>query len=79
MSAVWSACKQVPATLLIVAVRCYQWTISPLLGRCCRFEPTCSVYFIEDVKKHGTLRGSFMGIKRVLRCHPWSHGGYDPP
>ncbi len=79
MSAVWSACKQVPATMLILAVRCYQWTISPLLGRCCRFEPTCSVYFIEAVKKNGTLRGSLMGIKRVLRCHPWSHGGYDPP
>ncbi len=79
MNAVWSTCKQIPATMLILAVRCYQWTISPLLGRCCRFEPTCSVYFIEAVKKHGTLRGSFMGIKRVLRCHPWSHGGYDPP
>jgi uncharacterized protein len=79
MSAVWSACKQVPATMLITAVRCYQWTISPLLGRCCRFEPTCSVYFIEAVKKYGTLRGSFKGVKRVLRCHPWSHGGYDPP
>lgn len=79
MSGVWSTCRQVPATMLIAAVRCYQWTISPLLGRCCRFEPTCSVYFIEAVKKHGTLRGSFMGIRRVLRCHPWNHGGYDPP
>ncbi|MDZ4658829.1 MAG: membrane protein insertion efficiency factor YidD [Bythopirellula sp.] len=79
MNAVWSACRQVPALILIGAVRCYQWTISPLLGRCCRFEPTCSVYFIEAVKKHGALRGAFLGVRRVTRCHPWHPGGYDPP
>jgi uncharacterized protein len=79
VSSVWLMCRQVPAMLLILVVRCYQWTISPLLGRCCRFEPTCSVYFIEAVKKYGTFRGTFKGIGRILRCHPWSHGGYDPP
>ncbi len=79
MNAVWSACRQVPAMLLIFCVRCYQWTISPLLGRCCRFEPTCSVYFIEAVKKYGAVRGSLMGVRRITRCHPWNHGGYDPP
>ena len=79
MNSVWSTCRQVPAMVLIAVVRCYQWTISPLLGRCCRFEPTCSVYFIEAVKKYGALRGSLMGLRRIARCHPWNHGGYDPP
>jgi putative membrane protein insertion efficiency factor len=79
LNAVWSAVRSVPAGILILAVRCYQWTISPLLGRCCRFEPTCSAYFIEAVKKHGALRGTFLGVRRILRCHPWSPGGYDPP
>jgi putative membrane protein insertion efficiency factor len=79
VNAVWSTVRSVPARLLILAVRCYQWTISPLLGRCCRFEPTCSVYFIEAVKKYGAVRGAFLGVRRVLRCHPWNSGGYDPP
>lgn len=79
MNCVWQLGRQVPAALLILMVRCYQWTISPLLGRCCRFEPTCSVYFIEAVKKHGTIRGSLLGIRRITRCHPWQPGGYDPP
>lgn len=79
MNSVWRACQQIPAMAIIGVVRCYQWTISPVLGRCCRFEPTCSAYFIEAVKKYGTLRGSFLGIRRILRCHPWSPGGYDPP
>lgn len=79
MNSVWSTVRNAPAGVLILAARCYQWTISPLLGRCCRFEPTCSVYFIEAVKKHGALRGTFLGVRRVLRCHPWSPGGFDPP
>jgi uncharacterized protein len=79
MNAVWGAVRSVPAMLLILAVRCYQWTISPLLGRCCRFEPTCSVYFIEAVKKHGAIRGGLLGVRRIARCHPWNPGGYDPP
>lgn len=79
MNGVWSAFRRAPGAILILAARCYQWTISPLLGRCCRFEPTCSVYFIEAVKKYGAVRGTLMGGWRILRCHPWSHGGYDPP
>lgn len=68
---------------LIVAVRLYQWTLSPLLfalvGTQCRFEPTCSHYMIGAVRKYGPWRGGWKGIARVARCHPWHQGGYDPP
>lgn len=66
-------------SLLILLVVIYQWTISPLLGRCCRFEPSCSRYFIEAVRKYGVVVGSVKGVGRILRCHPWHPGGYDPP
>jgi uncharacterized protein len=69
----------VPAWLLIGLARLYQWLISPMLGRRCRFEPSCSVYFIESVRKHGAIRGALRGIWRICRCNPWSPGGYDPP
>lgn len=67
------------AALLILVVRLYQWLISPLLGRHCRFEPTCSVYFVEAVRKYGPVFGLWRGVRRILRCHPWNPGGYDPP
>ena len=67
-----------PGTLLIAAARVYQWTLSPLVGRQCRFEPTCSNYFIEAVRKYGAMRGAWRGVKRVGRCHPFHPGGYDP-
>ena len=69
----------VPAWTLIALVRVYQWTLSPLLGRHCRFQPTCSTYFVESVRKHGAIRGGLRGVWRICRCHPWSPGGYDPP
>ncbi len=65
--------------LLISAVRAYQVVLSPLLGGGCRFEPSCSAYFIEAVQKYGPWRGGYMGIRRILRCHPFHPGGYDPP
>lgn len=65
--------------LLVTAVRLYQWTISPLLGRWCRFYPSCSEYFIQSVRKYGPWRGTWRGLRRILRCHPWHPGGYDPP
>jgi uncharacterized protein len=68
-----------PARALILLVRCYQWTLSPIVGRQCRFQPTCSNYFIGAVQKYGALRGSFKGVGRILRCHPFHPGGYDPP
>lgn len=64
---------------LILAVRAYQVVLSPLLGGTCRFEPSCSVYFIEAVKKHGPWRGGLKGLRRILRCHPFHPGGIDPP
>lgn len=64
--------------ILIILVRIYQIFISPLLGQRCRFSPTCSVYFIQAVEKYGAFKGSKLGIKRILRCHPGNPGGYDP-
>ena len=64
--------------ILIKALRLYQLILSPLLGSNCRFEPTCSQYFIEAVEINGVLKGSAMGIKRLLKCHPLHPGGFDP-
>jgi len=69
----------IPSLVLIALVRVYQLVLSPVLGRHCRFQPTCSAYFIEAVRKYGALRGSWRGVRRILRCHPWNPGGYDPP
>ena len=70
---------KIVATTLIVLIRVYQWTISPLFGPSCRFEPSCSRYMIEALRKYGPIRGCWKGIGRILRCHPWHPGGYDPP
>lgn len=70
---------RLPAWTLIGLVRLYQWTLSPILGRQCRFEPTCSVYFIESVRRYGAIRGAWRGIWRIVRCNPWHRGGHDPP
>ena len=67
-----------PRRALILLARTYQATLSPLIGRHCRFVPTCSNYFIEAVEKHGAARGAVMGLGRILRCHPLSRGGHDP-
>lgn len=63
---------------LIVALRGYRYLLSPLLGPSCRFHPSCSEYALEAVERFGTLRGSWMGLRRLLRCHPWHPGGIDP-
>ncbi len=70
---------RLPSLVLIGLTRGYQVLVSPLLGRHCRFEPTCSQYFIEAVRKYGAPRGAWRGVLRILRCHPWHPGGYDPP
>jgi putative membrane protein insertion efficiency factor len=67
------------ARLLIGVIRLYQRLISPMLGQRCRFEPSCSQYFIESVQKYGAVRGTLRGLWRILRCNPWHRGGYDPP
>ena len=71
--------RQLPALVLIGAVRCYQLLVSPLLGRNCRFYPSCSSYFIGAVRKHGSVKGTLRGLWRICRCNPWNPGGYDPP
>ena len=63
---------------LIYLLRGYQVLISPLLPPACRFTPTCSEYAIEAVRQHGALRGTYMAARRLLRCHPFHPGGYDP-
>jgi putative membrane protein insertion efficiency factor len=64
--------------LLIGLLRAYRFAISPLYGQVCRYHPTCSAYALEAVEVHGALRGSWLAMRRVLRCHPWALGGYDP-
>lgn len=64
--------------LLVFLVRSYRLAISPLLGRSCRFHPSCSEYAIEAIERHGSCRGSWLAIRRISRCHPWNPGGYDP-
>jgi uncharacterized protein len=63
------------ATILI---RIYQWTVSPLLGPSCRYYPSCSHYGLEAINRFGVLRGGWLTLKRIGRCHPWHPGGFDP-
>jgi len=70
--------RSMPAWLIVRMVRLYQAMLSPLIGRQCRFTPTCSSYFVQAVQKHGLLRGTTKGLWRVMRCNPLCKGGYDP-
>jgi putative membrane protein insertion efficiency factor len=62
----------------VLLIRFYQVGISPFIPKACRFEPTCSSYFIEALKIHGLFYGFYLGVKRILSCHPWGKTGYDP-
>jgi uncharacterized protein len=73
----WPA--RVIAAHLILIIQLYQITLSPLLGPACRFEPTCSRYMVESLRKYGVLKGLSRGLRRLSKCHPWNPGGYDPP
>ena len=64
--------------ILILLIRFYQKFISPMFPAKCRFYPTCSHYTLEAVKEHGAIKGTYLGIKRILKCHPFHEGGYDP-
>lgn len=75
LSTVFSNCTII---LIVMVIRAYQFAISPLLGPTCRFAPSCSEYFIDATRRHGALRGSYLGARRLLRCHPLHAGGLDP-
>ena len=70
---------RLPGMILVLLVKIYQKTISNLYGDICRFEPSCSHYFIGAVKKHGAIIGTVKGLWRICRCNPFNKGGYDPP
>ena len=69
--------KRYITALLRLLIRFYQLAISPLKPGCCRYYPTCSTYTLQAIEKYGPLKGSWMGLKRILRCHPFHKGGYD--
>ncbi len=64
--------------LLIKIIKCYKFLISPLFGNSCRYLPSCSDYAVEALKTFGIFKGLFLSFKRILSCHPWSNGGFDP-
>ena len=71
--------SRVGVAALLAAIWVYQRTVSPLIGPVCRFQPSCSRYMAESLRKYGLVRGLGRGIARLARCHPWHPGGYDPP
>ncbi|MEL0011541.1 MAG: membrane protein insertion efficiency factor YidD [Bacteroidota bacterium] len=66
------------SSLLVGLIRLYQGILSPYLGRSCRYSPTCSQYTLEAIQLWGPIKGLWMGLKRISRCHPWGNHGYDP-
>ena len=78
MRRLYQGFKNLLAKLLIGMIRLYQVTLSPFIGRACRYTPTCSNYGIEAIRKHGPFKGSWLTLKRVLSYNPWGGSGYDP-
>jgi uncharacterized protein len=70
--------QKIPKLLMLLLLRGYKWAISPLFLPACRYVPTCSEYAIEAVERYGAVRGGLMGLWRLMRCHPFVRGGYDP-
>ena len=64
--------------LLQLPIRIYRWLISPMLGTSCRYHPSCSAYALEAIEKHGAMRGGWISVRRICRCHPWGGDGHDP-
>lgn len=73
-----NGCKRAAAFPLILLVKIYQYCISPFTPPSCRFTPTCSQYAVEALRKYGPIKGGWLTIKRLSRCHPWGGSGYDP-
>ena len=72
------ALRKVLAAMLVLPITAYRKFISPLTPPSCRFTPTCSQYAVEALRKHGPVKGLYLAIRRILRCHPWGGSGYDP-
>ena len=70
--------RRVPKRMLLWLIRFYRVSISPMHPACCRFTPTCSQYAMEAVEKYGAVKGGYLALRRILRCHPLHRGGYDP-
>jgi uncharacterized protein len=70
--------KKIIIAILIIPIKIYKYVISPILPRACRYNPTCSEYAVEALKKHGPIKGLWLAIKRILSCNPWGGHGYDP-
>jgi putative membrane protein insertion efficiency factor len=66
------------AKLAVALIRMYQHSLSLFIGPCCRFYPSCSQYWVEALERHGFMKGTWLGMRRILRCHPFHPGGYDP-
>ncbi len=77
-SNIWRVVRKLAALPFIVLVRFYQLCISPLTPPSCRFTPTCSQYALEALRKHGPVKGLWLTVKRLSKCHPWGSSGYDP-
>lgn len=78
MNAILNMLSRWLQNVLIAIVQGYRWFLSPWLGSACRFTPTCSVYALEALKAHGAGRGSYLTLRRLVRCHPGCNGGHDP-
>jgi len=70
--------KRLPRRFVVILIKGYQQVISPLFPNTCKYYPSCSAYAVEAVARYGVLRGGWLAIKRIVRCNPFSHGGYDP-
>lgn len=70
--------RDLPGLPLRALIRAYQWGLAPLMGPRCRFLPSCSNYALEAVERHGAIRGTWLTVRRMARCHPWGGHGYDP-
>ena len=70
--------KTLAKYVLLVPIYFYRYTISPMLGPSCRFSPSCSEYAVQAINRHGAIKGGFLTVKRLGRCHPWGSSGYDP-
>jgi len=74
----WQNIRKILLEVAIFPIRIYQWTISPLLRPSCRHIPTCSQYAIDALRIHGIFTGTYLGFRRIIRCHPWGTYGFDP-